>query len=375
MTPPSLPSPGVLECHYRIVRLAARVRLQPDEVEQLGEALGHPDLDWPYLVRYASYHGSLALLYAHLRDHYASRVPGDILEAMRGVVLRRSVWALTLTQELARLERRFEDEGIRALALKGPTLAQRVYESLALRPFVDLDLLVRRQDYDRLETLLITEGYDRRELTPIQKATYLLVHAQYTFGRARESAYPATLDIHTSVVPLGYSYAATFDELWERSQAVTIGGGRVPTLQDEDLLIVLCYHGFKNRWDRFKYITDVREVIHAFPGLDWGVIERRADGFQGRRVLHLGLLLAHTLLGAELPPHILAAARADRRVLTLHDEVIGRLPEEAHIAVEPYWDRVRLNLYGQDRWTGRVRYGGYSLLRRMSELVLPDGEA
>ena len=137
---------------------------------------------------------------------------------------------------------------------------------------------------------------------------------------------------------------------------------------------MLCYHGLKNRWDRLKYFADVAELLRTYPDLDWDTVYERARLMHSKRVLRLGLSLAHQLLDAPLPEAVALDARRDARVEALSTAIMERLPRQAHMRVEPYLDRVRLNILSQDSLVGGLRYGAYAAARRASELYLPDND-
>jgi hypothetical protein len=359
---------------YEVLVLSSRTELDEPQSAQLQALLREGTIRWRYLMRLAGYHGIQPLLYYHLREQ--EDVPGDILAQLRSVVGARSAHSLVLTQELGRLGELFEREGIPLLAVKGPVLAHTVYGGVALRPFADLDLVIRRDDFDRVDELLHGEGYGSASLTPFQKASYLFIHGQYSFWRRVASMGSAAvfLDVHTAIMPPGYSYAEDFDDLYARSIALPMAGTDVHALEREDLLQVLCYHGLKNRWDRLKYICDVAEFLRTYPDLDWNTVHARARAMHSERVLRLGLSLAHRLLGAPLPPEIARDVEGDRRVEALTEALLGRLPQQAHMEVEPYLDRVRLNVLSQDGLAGGLRYGAYAAARRVSELYLPEND-
>jgi hypothetical protein len=241
---------------------------------------------------------------------------------------------------------------------------------------VDLDLIVRRDHFERVEALLQSDGYRSQRLSPLQKGSYLYIHGQYTFWRriASMGSAAAVLDIHTAIMPPGYSYEEDFDDLFARSGTVSVGGGDAHVLQREDLLHVLCYHGLKNRWDRLKYFCDVAEFLRAYPDLDWDTVYARARAMHSERVLRLGLSLAHRLLAAPLPENVARDAQRDKRAQALATAILERLPRQASMRVEPYWDRVRLNVLAQDGVAGGLRYGAYAAARRLTELYLPGSD-
>ena len=359
---------------YELLVLTSRTELGESQATRVRELLETETIQWRYLLRLAGYHGMQPLLYYHLRDQ--ENVPSETIAQLRNVVGARSAHSLVLTQELGRLAGLFERKGLPMLAVKGPVLAHSVYGGVALRPFSDLDLIIRRSDFDRVDELLHDEGYGSPSLTPFQKASYLYIHGQYSFWRRVASMGSAAvfLDVHTAIMPPGYSYSEDFDTLFARSLTRPMAGTETHVLEREDLLQVLCYHGLKNRWDRIKYICDVAEFLRAYPDLDWDTVFRRARTMHSERVLRLGLSLPMRLLQAPLPPEIARDVRRDRRAEALSATLLERLPKQAHMEVEPYLDRVRLNVLSQDGISGGLRYGAYAAARRVSELYLPENE-
>ena len=69
-------------------------------------------------------------------------MPADAREELEGRAQANRLRDLELTGELARLLDRFRRDGIAAVPYKGPVLAAQAYGDVALREFVDLDILV-----------------------------------------------------------------------------------------------------------------------------------------------------------------------------------------------------------------------------------------
>ncbi len=95
-----------------------------------------------------------------------------------------------------------------------------------------------------------------------------------------------------------------------------------------DLLIVLCIHGCKHKWDTLKWIVDIAELLRGQPQLDWASLQTRADEMGAVVMLEIGVVLAHDLLEAPVPAEILESARLRSRTMTLVNEVRGRMFEE-----------------------------------------------
>ncbi len=66
---------------------------------------------------------------------------------------------MRLYRELAQVVRACNDAGVPVILLKGAHLAEAVYGNIALRPMVDVDLLVKQADLMRVHDILIGQGY------------------------------------------------------------------------------------------------------------------------------------------------------------------------------------------------------------------------
>ncbi len=352
---------------FELVVRCARTRLRPSDHEHIGRLLAG-EIDWEYLLRLANYHGVRPLLHHSLKIAGAEAMPPDVRAQLERQAHATSALNRFLTKELGRLMRLFEANDLDALALKGPVVAQWAYGDLGLRPFIDLDILIRSKDLDRLLVMLSKEGYEpfsqvaRRK--GISKRLYLWQGRQLPLQRGGGTF---NLDVHIGIMPLLYYYAADFDTLWRRAKVVTVDGEAVPSLDAPDLLQMLCYHGEKNRWETLKYICDVAEFVGANPALDWDEVMARARATHGERILLLGLSLAHLFLDTPLPPDFMEAIRADRYVGRLTDFFADRLPRQIDLGITPLKERIRLHMLLQNTLKTKARYGFFALLRRMAD--------
>ncbi|HSL52789.1 MAG TPA: nucleotidyltransferase family protein, partial [Pyrinomonadaceae bacterium] len=104
------------------------------------------DVDWNYLFQLARRHSIVPLVYVQLERHAADVVPEHVLAKFKQHYFENSARNTLLTAELCRLINLFSDEGIEAIPYKGPVLGLFVYGNIALRRFVDLDVIVKKSD-------------------------------------------------------------------------------------------------------------------------------------------------------------------------------------------------------------------------------------
>ncbi len=345
---------------YETVRLAARARLTDERADALQKLTSGP-LDWGEVLRLGVYHKILPLLHAHLREH------ADPPESVTAMLLSRarltSANVLFLSSEMARIARQFDRDGIPFLVLKGPSLSE-AYGNLANRPFVDNDLWVRRADFDRVEETLLGLGFNERKRSDRQQSGYLSVHGEYTFGRS-VGQFGSTVDVHTRLVHVGYTYSPDFDRLLARSRPILVAGQEVPALSWEDLFLALSVNALKDQWDRIRLASDLAAVAEQVG--DWGAVLDTAARGRVLRTVHLAVLLAADIAGGVFPEPVLRQARRDRRAVHLSAFVQRTLA--AGNVDEPLsgWERAKFNMAVQDGLRGQVRYSAYTALRRATE--------
>jgi len=187
--------------------------------EELRELLRH-DLDWKYLLATADRHCLIPLLYLHLNAAAPSLAPPHVMERLRRDNHENSRSNLFLTGELLKVVELLEENGVRAVSFKGPTLALRVYGDVGLRQFGDLDILVQRKDILKVKELLVSLGFKSTlELTSTQQAALLRFDCAYNF----ENRQGVMLDVHWNFVEQHFSIEMNADRLWDRVEPITIG--------------------------------------------------------------------------------------------------------------------------------------------------------
>ncbi len=273
------------------------------------------ELDWDALLNAAKAHGTTPLLYWNLSRFAADLVPAPLLESLRAWFLENARSNLRRTGELLLLLHQFAARGIRALPFKGPTLAAHAYGNLALRQFLDLDLLFTPADLPRAVEAMAEAGYSSAlPLPPAQREAYLASMGQVSFFKEQGAC---MVELHARLAMRAFHFRLGLEELWARQRPLALGDKEVPGLADEDLLLVLCAHATRHQWLRLAWVCDVAEVVRAAPALSWQTVVARARELHAEYMLDLGLLLAHDLLHADVPDELIRRARAASAVRTL----------------------------------------------------------
>jgi hypothetical protein len=310
----------------RLLLACARVGLDAAHAEQVQALLGQ-GLDWAWLLRAARRHAAAPLLYWHLSRVAPGAIPAPLGDDLRQRFHDNARHSLLLTGELLRLLPLFASRGVRALPFKGPTLAAYAYGNLALRQFIDLDLLILPADFPRARELLAAEGYrPGLPLPPAQEEAYLAAAGQVPFVKEGRTC---TVELHARFAPRDFYFPLGLERLWPRLRPLSLGGNPVRTLAGEDLLLVLCAHGAKHLWGCLGWVCDVAELLRVQQAMNWAAVADEARTLRCERVLLLGLVLAHDLLQAPVPEEVFRRARGVPAARALAARVAEQIFREA----------------------------------------------
>jgi Uncharacterised nucleotidyltransferase len=328
----------------------ARTFMDPEKAARIKALLQH-DTDWDYLFRAASEHGIAPLLYRHLNAIAPEAVPKETLDQLRDHFHDNSRRNLFLTGELLNILTLFETHQIPAISFKGPVLAASVYGNLALRQFLDLDVLIHKQHVAKARELLVSQGYRPQfDLSDSQEAAFVRTYSAQSLLRDDGKV---AVDLHWTMTSRDFSFPLEPERLWEDTETISLAGREIRTLSQENLLLFLCVHGGKHGWERLGWICDIAEIIRSRKAMDWRTVMDRARALKSERMLLLGLYLASDFLHAPLPEEIRARISSDPAVRSLATQVRERLFREALPGVFESW---RFQIRIRDRLRDGCRY-------------------
>jgi hypothetical protein len=330
----------------------ARAALEPQH-HQCIEGLLAGDLSWELLYREAAYHNLIPLAHHHL-SHFQFPI-SPWWRQWQAEAAGCQLASLGQSAELLALLPLFRREGICAAVIKGPVAALTLYGALGLRPFEDLDILVRRSQVRPACRLLERHGY--APLFPLRRGFRDVLIRTCHENLFRRAASGALVDLHWGLLPRGYSFSPPAEELWPNLEGVSLGGTVVPTLGPEDTLLFYCLHGAKHGWSSLHWVSDLAELVRRRVGLDWDRVCSWAGARGAWRLIQIGLRLARQLLDAPVPPEVLARGQRDRKVTALADHAAESLlhPPRRPAPQRP-WPWTSLFYQGLERASDRWHY-------------------
>jgi hypothetical protein len=317
--------------------------------ERTRSILSETQIDWEYFFLLARRHAVVPLIYRQLKNI----VPPDKLKQFKRASLENSARNVVLAAELSRLIKLFADSGIEAIPYKGPILSLFAYGDLALRRFVDLDVIVRKHDVARARDLLLADNYALAKPLTLEQQEVLL-RTQHNFQFTKNNR-RLIVELHWEVAPHLFASAVQTETLWQHLVPFELDGMLMKTLSADDLLFSLCVHGSRHLWERLGWICDVAELISRHH-LNWTTLMDRAAKADSERMFLLGLHLAETLLDAPLPSEVKLRCDADKRLAPLAFNIVANLfngPE--HVPATPR-EIFNYNLRVRTTLSARARY-------------------
>ena len=207
--------------------------------------------------------GAGAIGWWRLRSTTLSVTPGG--ELLRQVYRLQTLQASIHERQITKIFSQMRKAGVEPLLAKGWAAAS-LYPDPALRPYGDVDLLVRPEQFNIAQAVLASD-----ELSDC----WVDLHKQFSELKGR-----------------------SVEELFKRSRLIELDGQTVRVLGAEDHLALLAIHLLKHGAWRPIWLCDIAAAIESIPNdFDWKVC---LDGASYRgKCIRVALALAEQLLEAE----------------------------------------------------------------------------
>ena len=256
-------------------------------------------------------------------------LPGPTVPAgIRGRLARGAAAAgtrhLVMTAELGRVLRRCRAERLDVIVLKGPALAETVYPTPVLRPFSDLDLLVRPADRLRMDAVLRDLGHRR-----VADEHSWEFDVAWDGATVYETPAGVRVDLHWMLItePRFACGQDAQQAVWQRAAPLAVAGEAALGLHHEDLLLHLATHlavhhtlvGLLRGWDIALLLDRCGDA------LDWDAVLARAAAWRVRQALFFVLRGVRATFGAPVPTAVLAALRPRSPRAVLLAALLGTL--------------------------------------------------
>jgi putative nucleotidyltransferase-like protein len=295
--------------------VAAAREPEPGDVVHL-RRLAAAVTDWQTVVSLATRHG-LAAYASRWAGDASVAVPTAARDALHAAELAGVATTLALDGTLARVVDAFRARGIDALVLKGPVLAWTIYPQPSLRPYGDIDLVIRSDRLADGVAALLEMGF--RELPSEAEDARLAFSGaggDAPFQRMFvDRSGRSLVELHVDSLQLGIVPRAE-EERWGRAVPCSDLPAGALALGEEDMLVQLCLHAQKHGFDRLIWLKDLDLFVRRRgEALDWQVVASIARREGVAASVWFALSLARSCFGTPRTPAVALAPAIPIRLL------------------------------------------------------------
>lgn len=186
------------------------------------------DISWKDVLEECKSHKIESLAYYGIHSNTLKTIDKEALESLKKTTFMSGIWQLRHIENISEFLCEFNKQSIPVIVLKGLVIRD-LYPRPELRTMCDADLIVHKEDLDKVKNLLLNLGYTQtvtsdKDLCFIRGNTYVEVH----WSIANEK---------------NFNNIKLFEEeMWKNAMKVKVGNSEALSMCYEDLLVHICMH-------------------------------------------------------------------------------------------------------------------------------------
>ncbi len=264
------------------------------------------EADWNTLLTFSSRYKLAPLLYSKLLKYKNELpLPSAMADLLRGEYMNSAARYAILHHEIKNLLMILGGNKIDVILLKGAYIAEKFYKKPALRPMCDIDILVKKEDTDRIFELLEGNGYKIKSIEDADSKRQL--HCPGITTKTDILIEPHW-DISPSLI-FSWKKSVDTDKLWRSVVVEKLFGLEIVALPLEYLIVHLCV---KIVIDNFRgqllQLYDIALILQQ-SNLDWNSLFSIAKEWTSEKDVFCILYLSKILFRANVPDEVLARFR------------------------------------------------------------------
>lgn len=278
--------------------------------------------DWEGFVSLAYSHGIFPLVYRTLKE-YAHLIPEYIFAHMKQNYMDIVKQNMLMTSELIKVIKILEENGIEAISFKGPVLSQMAYGDVVSRQYCDLDILVKEKDLNK-SFVLLENNYFKSSLNKdlIFNKLFLEKNSDISFINDKNNL---SIELHWKLFRNKFSSDINNKDFFNSKNKLEINNQELYIFNYELLLVYLCMHGSKHRWERIEWITDIDRLLKNYD-INWEIAYLIAKKYTCVKMLNLGLYISKELYNTFIPEIFLKDMK-QKTYKNMIDYILNEMPK------------------------------------------------
>jgi hypothetical protein len=171
-------------------------------------------LDWEKFVTADFWHDIAPLVYFNTKN--IPGIPENVIYQLEQAYYGNMARNMLIYEEINRVLRILREHNIEVIVLKGAALAESVYPDRALRPMGDVDLLLREDDIDEVESKLLEIGYLLHSYSK-PKEFWKKDHYHFVLKKNKSTPLETTFEMHWHIEPPSRRFKIDIRGMWRRA--------------------------------------------------------------------------------------------------------------------------------------------------------------
>lgn len=290
---------------HKLIIFCTRLQINSHIQQKIRDLLSNP-IDWNKIIEISQQQQILPFLYYNLTKlNVQYIIPQDIFEIIKNRYYANLNRNLTIEKEIFLLSELTNRDGVSFIPLKGFSLIETLYHNPGLRIIADVDILIKKNEYRKIENILVQLGY-RKNIRETSKKYRNEYRHMAIFSKILSPNLSIVIEIH-GILAYARPYEIKVPYLWERTYKKIVNNQELLCLSPEDIFLSLILHlRSHTRRLNLKFIVDIAELLNINGDkFNWSYIIELARSNHILGTVYFSLYIVKELLNASVSPKIL----------------------------------------------------------------------
>ncbi len=248
---------------------------------------------------------------SHAATHTMSDdIDPQIIRKLRALYCKHLVINMFQFDELDNILNNFEKNEIDVIPLKGAMLARNYYPGQALRPMVDLDLLVRKEDIQKAKECMASMGFNISE-RPFYVDAESWENKYFHYPCVKHGKITIRVELHIDIVMKPKFIKHDILRFWETATPISGSYKHVLVITKELLLLHLLWHLYNHITNGIHFnliwLLDIAYVIKVNGDeMDWSFVLQKSNEWHIQKHVYFSLNVVSQLLSIRFNSDIMS---------------------------------------------------------------------
>lgn len=230
------------------------------------------EFDWTQFLSIIFEHRITPIVFNYFSKS-KNNIPVNIFNDLKIQYLQITLISMRHLAFLSKLQKYSEENSIRIIPFKGPTLSHHLYANLNLRHSVDLDVLVDFKHISSLSKYLQDNNFRTKFKVNKDELSKRKIFSQKKVLTYYSLENKIFIEVHEQIIMSSLLRSNTIDAFYQESEEIYLNGIRYNSLNNTDYFLYLLLHGTIHAWNRIGWLNDVYQFYSKYKTtIDWDKI-------------------------------------------------------------------------------------------------------